>query len=49
MLSSFAPIVLAVKVLEAIDSTISGIFTGTMDALDEFNEEVSTFSDMLGN
>ncbi|MCD2381941.1 tape measure protein [Borreliella americana] len=49
MLSAFAPIVLAVKIIEGIGSTISGIFTGAMDAIDEFNQEVSTFSDMLGN
>lgn len=49
MLAAFAPIIIAVKALQAIGSTISGIFDGAMDALDEFNEEVSTFSDMLGN
>lgn len=49
MLAAFAPIIIAVKALQAIDSTISGIFDGAMNALDEFNEEVSTFSDMLGN
>ncbi|WP_434792932.1 tape measure protein (plasmid) [Borreliella burgdorferi] len=49
MLSSFAPVVLAVKIIEGIGSTISGIFTGAMDAIDEFNQEASTFSDMLGN
>ncbi|WP_233709283.1 tape measure protein [Borreliella bavariensis] len=49
MLAAFAPIIIAVKALQAINSTISGIFDGAMDALDEFNEEVSTFSDMLGN
>nr|WP_233780244.1 hypothetical protein [Borreliella bavariensis] len=49
MLVAFAPIIIAVKALQAIGSTISGIFDGAMDALDEFNEEVSTFSDMLGN
>lgn len=49
MVSSFAPIVLAVKIIEGIGSTISGIFTGAMDTIDEFNQEVSTFSDMLGN
>ncbi|PRR43261.1 tape measure protein [Borreliella burgdorferi] len=49
MLAAFAPIIIAVKAIQAIGSTISGIFDGAMDALDEFNEEVSTFSDMLGN
>ncbi|MBB6043489.1 tape measure protein, partial [Borreliella yangtzensis] len=49
MLAAFGPIMIAVKALQAIGSTISGIFDGAMDALDEFNEEVSTFSDMLGN
>lgn len=49
MLAAFAPIIIAVKALQAIGSTISGIFEGAMNALDEFNEEVSTFSDMLGN
>ncbi|WP_418906290.1 tape measure protein (plasmid) [Borreliella tanukii] len=49
MLAAFAPIIIAAKALQAIGSTISGIFDGAMDALDEFNEEVSTFSDMLGN
>lgn len=49
MLAAFAPIIIAVKALQAIGSTISGIFDSAMDALDEFNEEVSTFSDMLGN
>lgn len=49
MLAAFAPIIIAVKALQAIGSTISGIFDGAMNALDEFNEEVSTFSDMLGN
>uniref|UniRef100_UPI003B210026 tape measure protein n=1 Tax=Borreliella burgdorferi TaxID=139 RepID=UPI003B210026 len=49
MLAAFAPIIIAAKAIQAIGSTISGIFDGAMDALDEFNEEVSTFSDMLGN
>ncbi|WP_029361994.1 tape measure protein [Borreliella garinii] len=49
MLAAFAPIIMAVRALQAIGPTISGIFDGAMDALDKFNEEVSTFSDMLGN
>ncbi|WP_420025355.1 hypothetical protein QIA36_05260 (plasmid) [Borreliella yangtzensis] len=49
MLAAFGPIMIAVKALQTIGSTISEIFEGAMDALDEFNEEVSKFSDMLEN
>ncbi|ACN93330.1 conserved hypothetical protein (plasmid) [Borreliella finlandensis] len=34
----FLQFVLAVKILKGIDSTISRIFTGAMDALEGFNE-----------
>ncbi|WP_418457408.1 tape measure protein [Borreliella andersonii] len=40
---------MAVKIIEGVGSTISGIFTDAMDAIDEFNQEASAFSDMLGN
>ncbi|ANF34481.1 tail tape measure protein (plasmid) [Borrelia turicatae] len=49
VVSSVLPITLIIKAVEKIGSTISGIFTGSLGCLASFNEEVSVFSNMLGN
>ncbi|AHH11868.1 Putative membrane spanning protein (plasmid) [Borrelia coriaceae ATCC 43381] len=46
---SALPITLVIKVVERIGSAITGVFTGALDSLASFNEEVSVFSDMLGD
>ncbi|UPA11442.1 tape measure protein (plasmid) [Borrelia parkeri] len=49
LVSSVLPITLIIKAVEKIGSAISGIFTGSLDAVASFNEEVGVFSNMLGN
>ncbi|ASJ27735.1 tape measure protein [Borrelia turicatae] len=49
LVSSVLPITLIIKAVEKIGSAISGIFTGSLDAIASFNEEVGVFSNMLGN
>ncbi|MBW6187269.1 hypothetical protein KZ870_39280, partial [Pseudomonas aeruginosa] len=49
LINSALPITIVIKAIEKIGSTIAGVFTGALDSVSSFNEEIGVFTDMLGN
>ncbi|AHH07178.1 Putative membrane spanning protein (plasmid) [Borrelia crocidurae DOU] len=49
MVNTIGPIVLIVKTLQMAGNAVSNVFTGAMESLELFNNQVSVFSQMLNN
>ncbi|WP_024654784.1 tape measure protein, partial [Borrelia hispanica] len=49
MVNTIGPIVLIVKTLQMAGNAVNNVFTGAMESLESFNNEVSVFSQMLNN